>query len=112
MTQIRNYRSCIADCTACANHCRQAASACMQHDDATSLKICIQLNNDCAEICELAVKLMLTNSSFANRVCNLCVDICNACAIECEKHANMSQCEAAAIACQACAIVCLEMTKK
>ncbi len=112
MNQMRNYKSCIADCTACANHCRQCASACLEQDDAKKLKICIQLNNDCADICELAVRFMLANSPFANRVCNLCEDICNACAIECEKHANISQCEAAANACRACAIVCLEMTTK
>lgn len=111
ISAISNYKSCIADCTACANHCRQCSNACLKVADVKNMIACIQLNNECAAICELAVKYMLADSSFVKQVCKLCADICTACAIECDKHAHMSHCANCASACRACAIVCLEMIK-
>ncbi|CAM3721680.1 hypothetical protein MEZE111188_04960 [Mesobacillus zeae] len=47
--------------------------------------MCIQMLNDCAEICFEEVALMARNSQFSNQHCKLCADICDACAGHCEQ---------------------------
>lgn len=105
------YKVCIADCTACANVCRQCSYACLHEADVKKQLVCIQFTNDCANICELAVKYMLADSAFAKQICKLCAVICNACSDECEKYAHIEYCTLCATDCSTCAIACEEMSK-
>jgi hypothetical protein len=115
-TQIKFYKmshekfqQCIDECNACAVACRHCASECLKENEVKMLARCIQLDTDCAVICEAAVALMSGGSEFADKLCNVCADVCNACAAECEKHSDMSHCKECAEACHRCAEACLAM---
>jgi len=69
---------------------------------------CIQLDLQCAAVCDAAVQLMIAGSNYANRICELCADICLACAEECDKH-DMDHCKECAAACRSCAEQCMSM---
>ena len=97
-----NSKECIEACLACATICHHCAASCLQEKDVTHLAGCIQLDIECAAICETTAKVMSINGHLSGELCSLCVDICNRCAGECEKHVQMDHCrecaEAAIIA--------------
>ncbi len=69
---------------------------------------CIQLDLECAALCQAAAQTMSLNSSHAARICALCADACQACADECAKHEE-DHCRQCAEACRACAQECRNM---
>jgi hypothetical protein len=99
----RELISQLNDCAAECNHC---ATACSEEKDANMLAGCIKLNNDCAEICRLAVSYLSRGSEHTGHVLRACVDICMACARECEEHAHMEHCKVCAETCRDCAQAC------
>lgn len=96
---IHVINTCITEC----NHC---ATACLKEDDVKMLTRCIQLDLDCAAICNLAVNLISRDSEHAGLVIEECISICNACADECEKHRKMEHCKRCADICRKCADAC------
>lgn len=71
---------------------------------------CIQLDLECAAICNAAAQVMSLNGQYAEEICKVCADICFACAEECERHAHhMEHCRECAEACRQCAEECRRM---
>ncbi|REL37986.1 four-helix bundle copper-binding protein [Rhodohalobacter sp. SW132] len=103
------YRECIEACNACAVACSYCSTACLQEDDVKMLTRCIQLDQDCADICQLAAKSMARGSEFSDRIFLICAEICEACGEECRQHKNMEHCQECADACFECADMCREM---
>jgi hypothetical protein len=107
----QQYQQCLEACQACATACHQCAVACLNEKDVEMLKTCIQLDLECAVICNAAATVMSMEGRFSDQLCRVCADICNACADECEKHAQhgMEHCRRCADMCRKCATACEEM---
>ena len=107
------FQSCIEACLNCEAFCKQCAVACLNEKEVEHLRACIQLNLECAAICQAAANVMSFDGKFSKEICKLCVDICNACADECERHGEMGMehCKECAEACRQCAKACQEMSQ-
>ncbi|MGQ3890262.1 four-helix bundle copper-binding protein [Legionella sp. CNM-1927-20] len=103
------YQACIEACQACAIECEHCATACLHEEDVKRMTTCIQLDWDCADICNFAAAMMARDSQFAAQLCRLCAEICRACGDECEKHSDMEHCKRCAMACHRCAEECERM---
>lgn len=103
------YQECIDACNKCAVACAHCATSCLNEDDLKKLARCIQLDQDCADICYMASKYMASGSEFAEDICRLCAEICEACGEECRKHSKMEHCQKCADTCFECAETCREM---
>lgn len=104
------YKECIEKCLACVDACNFCASSCLKEEHLHMMAKCIQLDMECAVICNAAAQLMSMNSGYAEAICRICADICDACAAECSKHEN-DHCQACAKACRECAAACRTMSK-
>lgn len=107
----QQFQNCIDVCYACTVACNHCASECLKEDDVKMMVRCIQLDRECAAICNSAAELMSMGSNYAKQLCSICAEICSACADECEKHASMGMehCKRCAEACRKCAETCKEM---
>jgi hypothetical protein len=100
-----HFRSCIDACNACAEACGDCAKSCLFEPNRHELTRCIQLDLDCAEICQLAATYMARDSELAGEICALCARVCEWCAEECERH-DMDHCRRCAESCRQCAREC------
>jgi hypothetical protein len=66
---------------------------------------CIELDMDCAQLCQVAVALMAGDSEFAPAQCRVCAQACRACAAECGRL-DAGHCQQCAEACRRCAQAC------
>ena len=106
--------ACIAATAECAAACTACADACLAEEEVAALVKCIRLNLDCADICEVAARLIARASRrdepTLEAMLDACVTICRACADECDAHAEgMEHCEFCAEACRVCAEACERM---
>ncbi len=106
--KYEDYQDCIAACHACAVACNHCAASCLQEPQVRDMARCIALDNDCAQICQLAIAFMAGGSEHAGAVCKVCADICEACGDECARH-DMDHCQQCAEACRRCAQACRAM---
>jgi hypothetical protein len=109
--RLTRYLDCIAACNACVVACNHCAASCLQEPDIKPMVRCVELDSDCAQICQLCVSLMAGGSELVPQVCGLCADACNACAAECSRHA-MDHCQQCAEACQRCAAACKALRER
>lgn len=89
----------------CAAACENCASSCLDEDDVTPMAHCIEIDRDCADICNLAAKLLIRDSEFAHELLALCEKACNHCAQECSKHKH-DHCKRCAELAAECAKTC------
>lgn len=104
---------CIDECHACAQACLSCADASLAEEMVQSLRQCIRLNLDCADICEavgrIASRRTGSDEHLLRDVLEVCAAACDRCAEECERHADKhAHCEICAGACRACAAACRE----
>lgn len=102
---MKEHRELLNTLTNCAVECQHCASSCLKEDNAKALAVCISLNKDCADICNLAVKFLSRESKKAISAIGMCADICAECAKECEKH-DHSHCIECAKICRQCEQSC------
>ena len=107
-------RACIAACQTCATVCTTCADACLHEKDVASLRDCIRLDLDCADICETTARLLArashTDAATLRLQVRACEQACRTCETECAKHArHMEHCRVCAEACRACADACRDM---
>jgi hypothetical protein len=92
--QIQNLLHCMAVCKSCAKMCIEEG-----HKKTASL--C----HECADVCDLAIKLKCCESQFADKILDLCSQMCKKCAEECERmHAQ--HCKECAEVCRDCSNTC------
>ncbi len=103
MTMV-DYATGIRACSACAVACDECARACRQTDPQT-LSRCMELSQDCADVCRLTALLMVRESEWAKILCRLCAQTCEACAEECARQ-RLAECQECAQTCQHCAEEC------
>lgn len=95
----------------CAMVCVSCADACLSESNVDQLKRCIRLDQDCADICFTAGKILLRQSegdwSLLRAQLELCCLVCKSCEKECRLHADRhAHCRVCADACQTCADIC------
>ena len=105
---LTRYLDCIAACHACAVACQHCAASCLQEPDVKAMVRCIELDMDCAQLCQVSIALMAGASEFAPALCGVCAQACRACGDECARH-DMDHCQQCAEACRRCAQACEQM---
>jgi hypothetical protein len=105
------FRSCIDACNSCAEACDHCAASCLNEKDVQAMARCIELDIDCAAICQLAAGYMARGSEMAGAICEVCAEVCDECGQECAKHAKMEHCRQCAEACRRCAEECRKMAQ-
>ncbi|MES2559399.1 MAG: four-helix bundle copper-binding protein [Bacteroidota bacterium] len=100
------YKELISELYACANECNACFEACLKEKDVEKLERCMQLDEECYDICELTARMLERGSEHKDLFLSLCAQICIACADECETH-HHDHCMKCAAACRTCAEKCI-----
>ena len=101
--------ACIHACFDCAQSCTACADACLAEEMVTELRVCIRLNLDCADVCEMTGRVLSRwgEERIQTSVLEPCRQACRLCAEECERHADMHEhCRVCAEACRECEEAC------
>lgn len=93
---LRTLQDCVNEC----NHCYQACFS-----EQMDMSRCIQLDRQCADICQLAISYVASGAEATHILLEACSQVCAMCAEECEKHV-MDHCKRCAEACRRCAEEC------
>ena len=106
-------RRCIEQCYACAQACSACADACLAEPGVSTMRDCIRLNLDCADLCAMIGRIVTRgtglNEMLLAEIINTCALICRLCGAECERHAGRHEhCRICAAACRSCAEACGE----
>ncbi|HKR06440.1 MAG TPA: four-helix bundle copper-binding protein [Bacteroidia bacterium] len=96
----------IAELYLCAAQCDACYKACLSEED-KKLQRCLDLTEECYEICGLIAKLLEKGSENTGMYLKLCAEICTICAEECRKH-HHDHCQKCAEQCRKCSAMCLE----
>ncbi len=96
-TAARQLEHCASACTICADACLS--------EDASSLRRCIRLTLECADICALAGRSVLrhreADATLLRPLLAACVTACQLCRDECDRHAPAhDHCRLCAMACR------------
>ena len=83
-------------CDAACNNC---AISSLENMDRKPMSNCIKLNLHCAEVCQLALRLLAGNSSQVVSAVELCMALCDECATSCEAY-EYDLCRLSAEACR------------
>lgn len=107
----------VAACASCRRICINCADACLGESGERSLRACIRLNMDCAEICETASRaaLRLFESDPDRMMAHIeaCAKTCERCGAECERFAAyQEQCRVCAEECKRCEQACRRLLAK
>lgn len=94
----------------CAEACTRCLEACLHEEHVSEMINCIQLDRDCAAMCQLAFSFTAAQSEFAADVLKLCAEVCARCSAECRLH-PMEHCGACADACLHCEQACRDFLK-
>jgi hypothetical protein len=89
----------------CALACEACATACLNEEHIELMTRCIELDRDCADICNLGARLLIRESETTSQYLALAEEICQLCADECRKHEH-AHCQLCAEACLSCAEAC------
>lgn len=110
MLQERNEQL-ISTIYKCVDACNYCAAACLEEQDVSMMTVCIKLDMDCADICQVTAGLLSRGSEHGQHLLKECEEICNLCADECEKHGEkgMQHCKECAEACRECAEACSQV---
>ncbi|MGP3969590.1 four-helix bundle copper-binding protein [Streptomyces sp. 6N223] len=105
---------CIHECDRCAQTCTACADACLSEERVEELALCIRLDLDCADVCDITARLLSRQTGHQPEIAfaqlQACLVAVSACARECERHAALHEhCRICAEACRACERACGEL---
>jgi hypothetical protein len=89
----------------CATASQICAASCLDERDVTPMAHCIELDQDCSEICFMTAKLLIRDSEYAYEFLAICEKVCRHCAEVCSKHEHQ-HCKKCAEECIRCADDC------
>jgi hypothetical protein len=90
---------------ACAIVCNMCYNGCLNEKEVSIMARCIELNRECADICQLSASMFARDSENIDAFLKLCAKICETCAEECEKH-DKEYCRKCARVCRKCQEMC------
>jgi uncharacterized membrane protein len=98
-------------CLACLQACTSCADEDLAEDDVENMRLCIALDHNCADLCDVTARLLSRpahwNPFVIHRVLQACVRICADCADECARHAaHHRHCAICERVCRACVEAC------
>jgi hypothetical protein len=107
---------CIAACLECAQACVSCADACLSEEQVASLKRCIRINQDCADICETTARVLSRLSEqdpgVIRALLEVCALSCATCGTECHRHGDHHEhCKICSEACRRCEEACRKMIR-
>jgi len=107
----RLLADCMEACAACELACLACADACLDEADFVSLRRCIRLDLDCADICAATARLLSrridSDAKMLRWVVEACARACATAGAECHEHAGHHEhCRVCAEACRLCAERC------
>ena len=105
---------CIDACYECAQTCTACADDCLSEDNVSELIKCIRLNQDCADLCVAAGRIVSRQTEYDANVTRAaleaCAQACRACGDECARHADHHEhCRICAESCRHCEDVCRQL---
>lgn len=103
--------SCIRECLACEQTCIACADACLGEQNVQALRRCIRLNLDCADLCNVTVRILSRQQEpeleLIRRQVQLMAEACRKCGEECARHqAQHEHCRVCAEECRRCEEAC------
>ena len=107
MSTVMINETLIKKLTECATECNRCLASCLEEEDVSMMARCIELDLDCAEICNLTSAFLSRDSESTATLLPICAEICRACADECSKH-DADHCLRCAQICNDCAKMCEE----
>ncbi|MFD2329792.1 four-helix bundle copper-binding protein [Cohnella sp. GCM10020058] len=108
---IESMSSCIEDCLACVIACNECYSACLEEPHSASMRNCIRLDRECADLCAFTVQAITMGSSYRAELVLLCAEACQRCGEACAEH-DHEHCRRCAEACLKCAASCLGLAQE
>lgn len=105
---LPQLRAAIEAAARCASSCATCADACLHGDHVEHMVRCIDLDNQCAEICRTTADVLSRpgpNGDSWEAVVRACIAVCRECAAECGQHEH-DHCQMCARDCTACADAC------
>jgi len=84
----QDMQSCMESCSDCHGACLELIDHCLRLGGEHARPHHIKQLEDCAEICQVALNVMLRVSSHYPRLCEVCAEICDACAKDCSRMAG------------------------
>jgi hypothetical protein len=104
---------CIEACALCEFACVSCADACLGQPALESVRRCIRLNLDCADLCALTSHLVSRAFSAEPKLVQaqleICASLCQVCEVECRKLGTVhDHCQICAHACSHCEALCRE----
>lgn len=105
---------CIDECLACTAACTVCADSCLGEETTRELAECVRTTLDCADICDLAARLLArqtgTRPTWWATILAACAESCRRCAEQCEQHAeDHAHCRICAEACRRCEQACADL---
>jgi len=105
---------CTEACFDCAQACTTCADACLGEDDVAELVKCVRLNQDCADVCAAAGRVVSRQTDYdvnvIRTIVQACAEACEACGDECERHAAQHEhCRVCEEACRRCEATCQDL---
>jgi hypothetical protein len=104
-------QKCVRECLDCFAACEQTIAGCLRKGGRHAAFEHIRALLDCAESCHTAVSMMMRQSVFQDRQCDLCADLCDSCADSCERLADDRAMRVCADICRRCASICRRMSR-
>lgn len=98
-------------CLNCLQACTSCADADLGEDDVEDLRLCVALDQNCADVCDVTARLLSRpghwNASVTHQALQACVRICSDCADECARHAaHHRHCAICERVCRVCVQAC------
>lgn len=103
--KMPKQKACIEACQQCIIDCQNCLGEMLT---VSSSNDCPKCCLECAEICELCVRLLTRGGKFSQEICKLCAEVCDWCADQCGAHEH-AHCQKCAASCRSCAEACRQM---
>lgn len=104
-------KECIDSCLECHQVCLETLQYCVSKGGAYADPRHLQLLWDCALICEVTAKFMISHSEFHTRQCAVCTEVCRSCAKSCDTFENDLQMKRCTEITAQCADACERMSR-
>jgi hypothetical protein len=107
--QDSDMSRCIESCLTCSRACLEAAHYSLAQQSVSAGSAVLALLYQCADVCQLSVRMMAAESEFHHQSCELCFEVCQRCAEECDRYEQDEFMKKCAKVCRRCGEECRKM---